>query len=61
MMTTDMTGATMPDVHDCPMTSSDERMHVMDRTCWCKPEVLRQPSGTDLIVHNEVDWMDDDA
>lgn len=48
-------------VHDTPMVSSDDRMHVMDRTCWCKPEVLRQPSGDDLIVHNEVTWDNEEA
>lgn len=47
-----------PDVHETPMVNSDDRMHVMDRTCWCKPEVLRQLSGDDLIVHNEVTWDD---
>ena len=46
------------DVHDTPATSSADRMHVLDRTCWCKPEVLRQPSGDDLIVHNEITWGD---
>lgn len=50
----------MPDVHDTPMVSSDDRQHVMDRTCWCGPEILRQPSGDDLIVHNEVEWAGDD-
>ncbi len=51
----------MPDVHDTPMGGGDKQRHVMDRTCWCKPEVLRQPSGDDLIVHNEVEWVEDDA
>jgi hypothetical protein len=51
----------MPDVHDTPMVGSTDRQHIMDRTCWCKPEVLRQPSGDDLIVHNEVEWVEDDG
>lgn len=50
-----------PDVHDTPVISSTDRMHVMDRGCWCKPEVWRQPSGDDLIVHNEATWDDECA
>jgi hypothetical protein len=50
----------MPDVHDTPKVSSGDRMHVMDRTCWCKPMVLKGPEGgDDLIVHNEIKWGDD--
>lgn len=49
----------MADVHSTPPVWSDERTHLMDRTCWCKPEVLRHPSGDDLIVHNEIEWADD--
>jgi len=48
----------MPDVHDTPAISSDERQHVMDRTCWCKPEVFKGPQD-DLIVHNEAIWDED--
>jgi hypothetical protein len=50
----------MPDKHDTPKISSDTgKLHVLDRTCWCKPEVLVGPQD-DLIVHNEVEWVEDD-
>lgn len=49
----------MSDVHDVPERWSDQHQHVMDRTCWCKPEILRQPNGDDLIVHNDVAWIED--
>ena len=49
----------MSDVHSTPPTWIDQRSHVMDRDCWCKPEVLRQPSGEDLIVHNDVAWEEE--
>jgi hypothetical protein len=26
-------------IQDVPETSSDERMHVLDETCWCNPTV----------------------
>ena len=26
-------------IQDVPETCSDERMHVLDETCWCKPYV----------------------
>lgn len=26
-------------IQDVPTTWSDERMHVLDETCWCKPTV----------------------
>lgn len=34
-----------------PETSTDERMHVLDETCWCEPEVEYVPgkSGSKLI------------
>ena len=47
-------------IQDVPETSSDERMHVLDETCWCKPttdgEYLRhRPSANtpdyELPVH----------
>lgn len=49
----------MPDVHDTPETPSDARPHVLDRTCWCNPQVLAQTPDEDLIVHNAVAWLDD--
>lgn len=30
----------MPDIHEIPETSSEERMHVLDRDCWCEPEII---------------------
>ncbi|WP_280186271.1 MULTISPECIES: hypothetical protein [Nocardia] len=37
-------------VQEIPETSSDDRMHVMDETCWCHPEVTEVPS---IIRHHE--------
>lgn len=27
-------------IQNVPLTSSDERMHVLDESCWCQPNVL---------------------
>lgn len=43
----------MADIHDTPMANNDNPPHLLDHTCWCKPEVLRQPDSEDLIVHHE--------
>lgn len=32
-----------PMIQDVPETSSEERMHVLDETCWCKPTVEYVP------------------
>ena len=26
-----------PDVHDLPVAGNDDRQHVLERTCWCRP------------------------
>jgi hypothetical protein len=31
--------STSSPTHNLPLTSSDERMHVLDETCWCGPVV----------------------
>lgn len=42
----------MPDVQLTPLVSSDDRMHVMDRTCWCEPKILPGWWGDrDVVVH----------
>lgn len=50
----------MPDVHNTPAVNSDDQPHVLDRTCWCQPEVWQQLNGDDLIVHKTADWSEDD-
>jgi hypothetical protein len=34
-------------------TSTDEKMHVLDETCWCKPTVEIVPAGH-AIKHSRV-------
>lgn len=29
-----------------PETGSDERMHVLDETCWCRPTLAQIPAGS---------------
>ncbi len=33
-----------------PLTSSDERMHVMNEDCWCLPNVLAEGEGDDFRI-----------
>ncbi len=33
-----------------PLTSSDERMHVLDETCWCLPDILAIGQGDDFRI-----------
>lgn len=28
------------DVQDVPETGSDERAHILDKSCWCHPETI---------------------
>ncbi len=48
--------ATVP-VQELPETWSDERMHVLDETCWCQPAKVMEdrPQGPvyRLIHHKE--------
>ena len=37
------------DVNETPETGSDERLHVLDETCWCNPVV-------ELHVLDETCW-----
>lgn len=39
-----------PSTHETPATDSTERVHVLDESCWCGPEVKPQPNG-DVVVH----------
>ncbi len=45
----DQTIGTWPNDHapiqNVPLTSSDGRMHVMNETCWCEPNVLAEGQG----------------
>lgn len=34
-------------IQDVPLTSSDERMHVLDVDCWCEPTI-----DGDRLVHH---------
>ena len=31
--------------HVLPPTSSDERQHVLDETCWCSPKLVHKAVG----------------
>lgn len=50
----DQTIATWPNDHapvqNVPLTSSDERMHVLDENCWCGPMVLAKGQGDDFRI-----------
>jgi len=49
------------DVHETPLTAGGGREHVMDRSCWCNPEVLSQFASDDkIIIHNTIVWEEDD-
>jgi hypothetical protein len=39
-----------PDTHQVPETSSDERMHVLTRDCWCHPRITAGDSGA-FVTH----------
>jgi hypothetical protein len=40
-----------------PLTSSTDRMHVMDETCWCLPNILAEGAGDSFRVL-EIDHRD---
>ena len=40
------------DVNETPETGSDERMHVLDETCWCNPVVESYARGR-RITHED--------
>lgn len=40
-------------IQDVPQTSTDEKMHVLDESCWCKPTVEIVPAGRG-IKHQHV-------
>jgi hypothetical protein len=45
-------GGAMIQVHNLvPAVSSENRMHIMDESCWCKPHLLLEGGGTMKIDH----------
>lgn len=44
----------MTDVQVTPLVWSNQRTHIMNRTCWCKPKILqRWWNGQDLVIHKD--------
>ncbi len=50
----DQTIGTWPNDHapvqNLPLTSSDERMHVLNETCWCEPNILAEGQGDNFRI-----------
>jgi hypothetical protein len=44
-------GASIKVINITPEVSSEDRMHVMDEGCWCKPVLLFEGDGTMKIDH----------
>ena len=44
-------GSRIKVVNIVPEVSSEDRMHVMDEGCWCKPYLLFKGDGTMKIEH----------
>ena len=40
-------------IHDLPVTSSDERMHILDDTCWCSPTVAYVNGFPHQVFHHQ--------
>lgn len=43
---------TTDETHSVPPTSSDDRGHVLDASCWCAPTVTRREGGIDIEHHS---------
>lgn len=46
-------GSLIKVINIVPEVSSEDRMHVMDEGCWCKPDLLFEGDGTMKIDHRD--------
>lgn len=49
-----MTTESEVDTHVGTESNSDERMHDLERDCWCQPEIMRADAGV-VVVHSRGD------